>query len=408
VKEVEIVIGRGGTEKKIIISSGIISYENSENSINSKYDLSLLVVAGNGAFSPPFEKGSKVVQEIRATSGHTLKDWRLVFPIQQNESDYFRFNIDINEYPLESVQSKNWGVWICETSSGTSFPDIMLLNFPLWILRNTIVRQDDWNDVVESFLSRIYRIILSGISAVTSFKSANAYSSRCIAFSDIGNNLIDRGSKSTTQSEDNLNESFYKARIRAFTQVLSDWLSKTEIFNKAIIAYGGGFDTEVIERAWDMQAEDSKDEISEFGDALVLREKNAVLLKHLMRTTKSKSLASVLEMSADSFQSPHPSLSADLLQSRTLVEGISKELCGRFGLKAQEGNLYAYIQRLEESKKISPWVTSYIHVIRQLGNEAAHFRSSLDRRPERPVGRDLIVIHAALNRILTFCIDENL
>jgi hypothetical protein len=61
---------------------------------------------------------------------------------------------------------------------------------------------------------------------------------------------------------------------------------------------------------------------------------------------------------------------------------------------------------LEESKLLSPWITSYLHVIRQLGNEAAHYKIEACRRPEKPVGKDLIVIHATLNRVLSFCADE--
>jgi hypothetical protein len=133
-----------------------------------------------------------------------------------------------------------------------------------------------------------------------------------------------------------------------------------------------------------------------------LREKNVVLLKSLIQSTNSKSLVNLFQMSIDSFQAGFPSLAADLIQSRTLVEGISHELCIRYNLNAQSGNLFAYIQRLEESKIISPWVTSYFHVIRQLGNEAAHYKEKKERRPEMPVGKDLIVIHAALNRILSF------
>ena len=43
-KEIEIVIDRNGLEKKIIISSGLISFDNSDDSINSKYDVSPMVI----------------------------------------------------------------------------------------------------------------------------------------------------------------------------------------------------------------------------------------------------------------------------------------------------------------------------------------------------------------------------
>ena len=113
-------------------------------------------------------------------------------------------------------------------------------------------------------------------------------------------------------------------------------------------------------------------------------------------------------MSWETLNSASPSLAADLIQCRTLVEAISHELCAKYDLKVQSGNLFAYIERIENSKKVSPWLTSYLHVIRQLGNEAAHYKKEILRRPEKPVGKDLIVIHAALNRILSFCKDEQL
>ncbi len=72
-KELEIIIDKGGLEKKIVISSGIISFDNPENSITSKYNLSTVVIAGNGDFAPPFPKGSKVLRDIRETSGKPIQ-----------------------------------------------------------------------------------------------------------------------------------------------------------------------------------------------------------------------------------------------------------------------------------------------------------------------------------------------
>jgi hypothetical protein len=54
---------------------------------------------------------------------------------------------------------------------------------------------------------------------------------------------------------------------------------------------------------------------------------------------------------------------------------------------------------------VSGWIKSYLHILRVLGNEGAHTKDS-KRRPEQPSGRDLVVIHAALNRILNFACDE--
>ena len=407
-KEIEIIVEKGGDEKKIVISSGIISFNQSENSVNQKFNTSTIVLAGNGDFPPPFTKGSKVLREIRETSNNDIQNWKLILPLEQNDDDFFRFPINLEQSNGEFINRKNWGIWLHE-SSKENFPDIILVNFPLWTLSKNFKSEDFTLEQFEEVLSFFYRTIMSGLSAYSTFLSNKKIeNSDVIAFSDIGNNLIDKNLIANLSSIQFQNNDIFKKRIRIFTQVLSDWLLKNDFFNKAVIAYGEGIRTDLVERAWDDQVEESKSDITEFGEALLLRDKNSDVLKKLIQSTKNSRLKTIYEMSFDTFSAPTPSLSADLIQCRSLVEAISYELCTKFELKSQNGNLYGYLERLEQSKKVSPWVTSYFHVIRQLGNEAAHYKNEVSRRPEKPVGKDLIVIHAALNRILSFCRDEQL
>lgn len=407
-KEIEIIVEKGGDEKKIVISSGIISFNQSENSVNQKFNTSTIVLAGNGDFPPPFTKGSKVLREIRETSNNDIQNWKLILPLEQNDDDFFRFPINLEQSNGEFINRKNWGIWLHE-SSKENFPDIILVNFPLWTLSKNFKSEDFTIEQFEEVLSFFYRTIMSGLSAYSTFLSNKKIeNSDVIAFSDIGNNLIDKNLIANLSSIQFQNNDIFKKRIRIFTQVLSDWLLKNDFFNKAVIAYGEGIRTDLVERAWDDQVEESKSDITEFGEALLLRDKNSDVLKKLIQSTKNSRLRTIYEMSFDTFSAPTPSLSADLIQCRSLVEAISYELCTKFELKSQNGNLYGYLERLEQSKKVSPWVTSYFHVIRQLGNEAAHYKNEVSRRPEKPVGKDLIVIHAALNRILSFCRDEQL
>lgn len=407
-KEIEIIVEKGGDEKKIVISSGIISFNQSENSVNQKFNASTIVLAGNGEFPPPFVKGSKVLREIRETSNNDIKNWKLILPLEQKDDDFFRFPINLEQSNGEFINRKNWGIWLHE-SSKENFPDIILVNFPLWTLSKNFKSEDFTLEQFEEVLSFFYRTIMSGLSAYSTFLSNKKIeTSDVIAFSDIGNNLIDKNLIANLSSIQFQNNDIFKKRIRIFTQVLSDWLLKNDFFNKAVIAYGEGIRTDLVERAWDDQVEESKSDITEFGEALLLRDKNSDVLKKLIQSTKNSRLRTIYEMSFDTFSAPTPSLSADLIQCRSLVEAISYELCTKFELKSQNGNLYGYLERLEQSKKVSPWVTSYFHVIRQLGNEAAHYKNEVTRRPEKPVGKDLIVIHAALNRILSFCRDEQL
>ena len=407
-KEIEIIVEKGGDEKKIVISSGIISFNQSENSVNQKFNASTIVLAGNGEFPPPFVKGSKVLREIRETSNNDIQNWKLILPLEQKDDDFFRFPINLEQSNGEFINRKNWGIWLHE-SSKENFPDIILVNFPLWTLSKNFKSEDFTLEQFEEVLSFFYRTIMSGLSAYSTFLSNKKIeNSDVIAFSDIGNNLIDKNLIANLSSIQFQNNDIFKKRIRIFTQVLSDWLLKNDFFNKAVIAYGEGIRTDLVERAWDDQVEESKSDITEFGEALLLRDKNSDVLKKLIQSTKNSRLRTIYEMSFDTFSAPTPSLSADLIQCRSLVEAISYELCTKFELKSQNGNLYGYLERLEQSKKVSPWVTSYFHVIRQLGNEAAHYKNEVTRRPEKPVGKDLIVIHAALNRILSFCRDEQL
>ena len=409
-KEIEIVIDRNGLEKKIIISSGLISFDNSDDSINSKYDVSTIVIAANGDFPPPFEKGSKVLREIRASSNRELKHWKRIIPLWHEDVDFFKFNVSMSELSKQGDKVENWGLWISESNMDDTFPNIVVFNFPLWMLVHSFQNKEVDKDQFEILLSQTYRIILSCLSAFLTFYSQvnRVGSNQCIALSDIGNNLIDKKLIANLGHDEFSEDNLYKLRIRIFTEVLSDWIARNDQFNKAIISYGGGIRTDLIERAWDLQAAESKDDNVEFGDALKLRSTNVGILISLANSTKSKSLVNLIQMSRDSFQSNFPSLAADLIQSRTLVEGICLELCKKYDLKPKSGNLFAYIERLEENKRVSPWVLSYCQVIRVLGNEAAHYKEKIERRPEMPVGKDLIVIHAALNRILSFCIDEKI
>lgn len=408
-KELEIIIDKGGVEKKIVISSGVISFNKAEKSITNKYKLSTVVIAGNGNFGPPFEKGSRVLRDIRESSAFPIETWKLILPLQQKENDFFKFPFDFQETIDETDSIDNWGVWLSESLS-EEFPDIVLFNFPLWIISRKFKNSEFDEDKFEEILSFTYRTIMSVMSATITFLSVNKRRSfsGTLALSDIGNNLIDKLLISNITENEYLSNNLYKLRIRVFTQVLSEWLMKHDYFSNAVITYGDGVRMDLVERAWDIQVEESKNDIAEFGDALLLRSKNVVLIKDLLNSTQKQTFCNALQMSLETLNSSSPSLAADLIQCRSLAEAISYELCVKYGLKVQSGNLIAYILRIEESKRISPWLTSYLHVIRQLGNEAAHYKNEVMRRPEKPVGKDLIVIHAALNRILSFCKDEQL
>ncbi len=403
-KEIEIVIDKGNGEKKIIISSGKISLSLSDDSILSKHNASVLVIAGNGDFPAPFESGSRILRHLRETSACNFEDWKLALPLQMLGNDFFKFPI---KFPSD-LETKHWGIWIHSSENLKEYPDIILINFPLWILRTALFTNEEGKTKYVDLLSHYYRFITSGLSAIFSFHLGKRYEGmkKSIVFSDLGNNLIDRSLIDKMGGDLNYEDDLFQTRIRVFSEVLSDWITLVNSFDVALISCGEGIRMDLVEKAWDLQVELISDQFTEFGEALALRSKNVDYITRIIQHNSNKSLQNVLIMARSTFSNSTPSLSADLIQTRTLAEALSLELCHKFNLTAQNGNLFSYIQRLEESKLLSPWITSYLHVIRQLGNEAAHYKIEACRRPEKPVGKDLIVIHATLNRVLSFCADE--
>ena len=293
-KELEIIIDKGGLEKKIIISDGIISFDGKENSIPSKYKLSTILISGNGNFPPPFIKGSKVLRDIRESSGNQIDDWKLVLPLQQKPNDFFRFPLNLHDCNKESETTENWGAWL-SLSQSEEFPNILLINFPLWLFsRNFKDSELDEEQSTEIF-SFTYRTLMSALSATLSFLSLNKKHSYggTLALSDIGNNLIDEVLNSNVSEDEYLSNNLYKLQIRVFTQVLSEWLTEHNYYSNAVITYGDalgdGIRMDLASRAWDDQAEESKSDISEFGEALLLRNKNVVYIKELINSTQRQS-----------------------------------------------------------------------------------------------------------------------
>ena len=409
-KEIEIVVDKGYGEKKIIISDAKISFDESDSVLLAEEKKpAMLVIAGNGNYPAPFDKGSRILRELRESSSYNLDTWKLVLPLHHLANDFFTFDIIQDELVDDKLATNraSWGIWH-HSSENEKYPDILYFNFPLWTINSYFKKHGFKQGVYKEILSTIYRTLLSSISGITAYHldTKYAFSNRTLLFSDIGNNLIDKVLLNQWDQDENLSEEISKIRVKVFTEVLMGWLANSTSFDRAFISYGEGMHMHALQRAWDDQADESKDESLEFEEALALRAKNKQLLTRLeLNTTIHTSLKYTLNSSIQTFNT-EPSLSADLIQSRSLVEALTLQLCRKHDLKSKESTLDSYLKRLEESKKISAWITSYCHVIRLLGNEAAHCKSEITRRPERPIGKDLVVIHAALYRILSFCLDE--
>lgn len=80
--------------------------------------------------------------------------------------------------------------------------------------------------------------------------------------------------------------------------------------------------------------------------------------------------------------------------ARRLTEFVAAEL------GAPAGNLYSRIAWLEKNGA-APWLCGYMHVLRHLGNEAAHDNTAEERQPRLVTSEDLLVALLCVQRMLT-------
>lgn len=73
--------------------------------------------------------------------------------------------------------------------------------------------------------------------------------------------------------------------------------------------------------------------------------------------------------------------------------------------KPRAGDLHNQIEGLR-ALGVAPWIVSYMHVIRALGNEAAHARDHTTRRPAHPDGADAVHAVFCLERLVRFAREE--
>ena len=113
-KEIEIVVDKGYGEKKIIISDAKISFDASESDllIGDKKP-AMLVIAGNGNYLPPFDKGSIILRELRESSSYNFDTWKLVLPLHHLADDFFTFDIIQDELEDDKLATNraSWGIW---------------------------------------------------------------------------------------------------------------------------------------------------------------------------------------------------------------------------------------------------------------------------------------------------------
>lgn len=386
---IEIHFDRGHGEKTLVLSAQRIG-EGGAKDLLATWRPDVVVFAVNGAdyAAPPFDKGAPVLRSIRSSSGQSFRDWKMLLPLDQSPEAFLRILPDIGRHEPKAVT--NWGIWVCESQDATRFPHLMAVNFPLWDMRGGL---QGTGSKEAAQLSAVYRAVLGGVDL---FRACRLVPLRTLAMSDLGGNML-------KTSGNNLQTT----RIGVLGEVIGAWLAMSASTDRVVIAFHGD-----LAEAWNEHAGQSKDDEVEFGEARELRKQNAGLCRRLVDRVNTSSplgssLATRLRENADLFDGDTPSLLTDLTQSRTLAEAIvvyflevnasGRKLPFEFDKK---------IDFMGEQCGVSAWIKSYLHTLRILGNEGAHTKNSQKRRPEQPVGRDLVVIHAALNRVLNFAYDE--
>lgn len=397
-RPLEIHLDHGFGEKSLVISPLRIGEGDGLGELLRMYDPGIIVFAANGDLPPPFPKGSSVLRELRTRYGKQFADWKRVVPLTEGPESLIQV---LRGYPIPAAAAhrESWGIWVCRAEETCGGPDLVAINFPVWILR------EQWKDEgmnPDSFvlsLSTLYRAVVAGLDLVRTF---NSQSIATVLMSDIGGTML---------SDRRLSEVVQPLRIRVMGEVLGTWLANSIQPSKVVVAFGGTVDDGLVSRAWNEQAQQGQSEEQEFGEALRIRQTNADLcrriasLPSLSKKPEGLRLSEVLGEAATCFEYSPPSLVPELLQSRSLAEVLVV-----FRLRSQSARElpHEFEKKIEALRPlgVSSWVVKYLDTIRVLGNEAAHIRLNAKRRPERPVGRDLVVVHAALNRVLVFALGE--
>lgn len=392
----EIPIDRGYGEKQIIIYEDNIEFsQDRDDTLIHKYEPDLIVF-GTSGYPPPFEKGSSVLKSLRETTGQTFEEWTKLIPLTEDPNNEFRIfdgYIDDKKNPRQY-----WGIWLSKTNGGQLKADLLTLNFPFQLIKFHIEKNKLERGAFLETTSRLFRTLIAAIDAYKIFNLGDR-KIKTILMSDIGGNMF--------PSENQ------KARITILREVFEAWLSTHPDIKRVVVAFGKQQDRKHrllnYSDLWEEQAENSTVDEGELENAGDLRLQNAKLCRQIATKTTAPRLEKLTQCLLDSavaFETSQMLLAPDALQARKLTEALSRELVERYGLKSTDSTLDSYIRRLEESKRVSGWMTSYMHVIRILGNEAAHYKKQNQMRPETPVGKDLTVIHAALGRVLNFCLVE--
>tara|TARA_Y100000813_G_C24163090_1_gene352905 strand:+ start:1189 stop:2424 length:1236 start_codon:yes stop_codon:yes gene_type:complete len=387
----------GYGEKEVIISFNHITFKNKNlidaDRIKTKPDIVFFLVSQG---DPPFEKGSKILKQLREESKIKFNAWKKIISFDRN--NYGLISFDFNLYP--ELDTRSWGLWVCEEKYNDTL--LMIINFPVWII-DRIEQIEKKNEI----LSKILRGVYTGVDSYLSYELKTV---KTLLISGIGGNTFD-------QSRD---IKLMQNLIKTTGNVTAKWLSIHNKINQVIISYGKPDEkgdpidiskrktklAEIASKSWqeEKKIQDENEKVSE--EVKILRKDNSNQMKILLREIKhmSNKTKLVFEESIGLFKNQeNVHLSSDLVQSRKILEAIiesSIKLVNK-DLKISH-NLADNIEKLNKTGQISNWIYSMFHTLRIFGNNGAHFKDEEKKYPERLFLRDLVVVHGTLSRILYF------
>lgn len=352
----------------------------------SKYPSDIVIAAANGNFSPPFEQGSTVLRTVRQKIGVKFENWKLVIPFNQSSDSLFNVNHEETAEPETGKKFENLGIWYGKKVEPEESPDWLLINYPFWQLRDTD------NNTAEEILSKLYRSLLSAIEALQTF-NFNKISN--ILMTDLGGSMLKPS-----------------IRMKVLSECLGRWLSEKSESTQIVVAFGGAADLELRRQFWEAQSKQSNSDKEQFDEALKIRSVNLDICKKIIKylrknleQSSNTNLVSPFRQAMNAWGDSTLQFPEEMRIARIIVEAVCIEIMNKFNLK-QGKDLCSNINIITEFGKISPWITSYFHLLRIHGNHHAHYQEKYKRRPETPGGHDLTAIHAALNSVLNYFYDE--
>ena len=150
----------GYGEKEVIISFNHITFKNKNlidaDRIKTKPDIVFFLVSQG---DPPFEKGSKILKQLREESKIKFNAWKKIISFDRN--NYGLISFDFNLYP--ELDTRSWGLWVCEEKYNDTL--LMIINFPVWII-DRIEQIEKKNEI----LSKILRGVYTGVDSYLSYE----------------------------------------------------------------------------------------------------------------------------------------------------------------------------------------------------------------------------------------------